>query len=397
MSKRKKSKGLKVYYLTSSNAGTAYYRMWQFKESMNRQKIAEAVMPWFHSNQQTAQEWQWHVQDDPMVYARTGLIPSLVAQANVVVVQYLHTWEALALVEALKACNPHVVFLTEIDDWILDTPIANAAFTQYQPGSKYRDVVVEQMRALDGIVCSTPFLAEAYKEFNPHTYVVPNGINFDIWDKVVKSEHKGDIRIGWAGAGNHEADLATIEKPIKELLSETRGVSFHVVHGIPESFKDQSKIVTHKGWWQVNKYPRQLGRLGFDIGVAPLVDNNFNRGKSNLRKLEYAGMKVPVVASRVGHFAETVKHAKDGFLYETPEEFKSYLKLLIEKPELRRMMGQYNYLDVKSRFNVDKIAKDYVEVLTDALARGQTTTVDVSDPRVRSNKHKWIAPQPSIS
>ena len=142
----------KVLFLTSMNAGVGYYRMWSYKQSMNRQKIASGAMPWFHYDNDQIQQWQFNVRTNPMVYARTGVIASLVKQAHVIVVQYLHSWEALCLIEALKACHPDKVFLTEIDDDILHTPTWNEAFTQYQPGFKYRDIIIEQLKALDGVV-----------------------------------------------------------------------------------------------------------------------------------------------------------------------------------------------------------------------------------------------------
>lgn len=388
---------LKVYFLTTSNAGTAFYRQAQFKEAMNRRKLASAVIPWFNYKQMGAQEWQWHVMDDPQVCARTGVINSMAKEADVIVVQYLHSMEALALVEAIKACYPKKIFLTEIDDNVFETPTYNEAHDQYSPGTKFRDVVVEQIKALDGVICTTPHLADLCREFNPHVYQVPNAIDFDVWDKQPKPKrHDKIVRIGWAGAGNHYEDLKTIEAPMKEFLEETKGVELHLLHGIPEFFKGHPKVVCHKDWAYINKYPSRLLKMRLDVGLAPLVDNGFNRAKSNLRKLEYAAMGVPVLAAKVGHFARTVHHARDGFLYETPEEFKKYLKTLVEDEKLRGLMGRANYLDVKANFNLNDVAAHYVEVLKQAHSKGQTTTVDVSDPRERGVK-KWIAQQPVLS
>lgn len=394
----KKSKSaLKVYFLTTSNSGTAFWRMHQFKEAMNRLGLASAVIPWYNFDNQYAQEWQWHVHDDPRVYARTGVINSMVREADVVVVQYLHTFEALALVEALKACHPDKVFLTEIDDNILETPTYNEAHDQYSPSSKYRDVVVEQMKALDGIVVSTPYLAKLYKEFNKHVYVVPNAVDFGAWKNLAVPAHPGEVRIGWAGALNHYEDLSTIEAPLKEYLAKNKGVSFHLLFGGDDRFKDQSKIVWHKRWTKINKYQRTLAGLGFDIGIAPLVDNGFNRAKSNLRKLEYGALGIPVLASNVGHFKETVKHGKDGFLFNDPKEFVEHLDRLVKDEKLRKLMGRYNHLDVKTRFNLDVVAAHYVDVLKEAKARGQTTTVDVSEAGTAQRRSQWIVGQPALS
>lgn len=403
---------LKVLFLRSMSAGISYIRMWQFQQSMNRQRIADAAMPWFEFGDQNIAEWQFHVNDDPRVYARTGVIPSLVAghkeftdekgkvhkaqaPADVVVVQYLHSWESLALIEALKACCPNTVFLTEIDDYVLDAPTANPAFMQYQPGWKYREIIVEQMKALDGIICSTKFLADAYQQFNKHTYVVPNGIDFNVWDKVQNREFK-EVRIGWMGGDGHQEDLRSIEKPLKEFLKKHTNVFFYCVNGVPDFFKSHTRIVPVRQWFRIDKYPKALSKYGFDIGLAPLVDNNFTRGKSNLRKLEYAGLKIPVIAANVGPFKETCKHGKDGFLYSNDDEFTQALESLVFNKKLREAMGKYNNADVRKNFNVDLIAKDYVDILTEAHRMGQTTKVDVSTATERSGVSKWVANQPAL-
>lgn len=386
---------LKAFFLCTANSGVAYYRLWQFKEAMNRMKLASVAMPWWNSGQLHAQEWQWHVHDDPRVYARTGVINQLVRQSDVVVTQFLHSWEALALIEAVKACHPKIPFLMEIDDLLIDTPVYNDAFDQYRPGQPLREIAIEQMKMSDAIVTSTPYLKERFSEFCKHIYVMPNCLDFKMWDKIENVAPAGPLRIGWAGGGNHYEDLKTIEKPIKDYLATAKNAEFHIVHGAPQFFKDQSRIVWHREWKPIAKYAKHLARMGFAIGLAPLVDNAFNRGKSNLRKLEYAGLKIPVLAAKVGHFVETCKHGRDGFLYETDEEFLKYLDLLLKNETLRRDMGKYNYLDVRERFNVESVARDYMDMLLECKNRGQIVKIDVSDPKEKTKK--WITPQPVLS
>jgi glycosyltransferase involved in cell wall biosynthesis len=64
----------------------------------------------------------------------------------------------------------------------------------------------------------------------------------------------------------------------------------------------------------INRYAAFAASFGFDIGIAPLVDCNFNRSKSNLRWLEYSALKIPTVATDISHFRQTVRNGEDGFL-----------------------------------------------------------------------------------
>lgn len=381
------------------NAGVAYYRMYQFKEAMNRLGLASVVMPFYDPESEHQGEWQWYADKDYTLTGSRGELVHLIKQSDVIVTQYVHTPQALALLEGLKATFQHPdvvkecgkkVFLAEIDDDMLDTPPWNAAFLQYGPNEQVRNTVIEFLKAMDGVICSTPFLASKYADVNPHTYVVPNGINLAKWDKHKNEHAKGEIRIGWSGGASHEEDLRTIEAPIKELLAANKNVSFHIFHGCPEFFKNQSKITWHRDYAWIDKYPRALKRLKFDIGIAPLVDCDFNRGKSNLRKLEYGALSIPVVAADVGHFRETVKHGVDGFLYKTTDEFKNYLQLLISDVKLRANMGMDNYSSIALNFNTNIIAEQYVKTLAKALRKGKTTDVDVADHRGQ----KWLSREP---
>jgi glycosyltransferase involved in cell wall biosynthesis len=376
---------LSVLFIGTSNAGTQFYRMWQFRENMLHNKLVKmAAMPWFHYGLNTAQPWQW---DSPHDYASQPcqVFKSIAQQVDVVVVQYLHTMEALTLIECLKQglrdSGKNIPFLTEIDDYVHETPVDFQCFEDYKPGNKYRMVVEEQIKNLDGVIVSTPYLKEVYSEFNPHVYIVPNAIDFKAWDKIPKFHSKTETRIGWSGGGNHREDLLTIERPVKKYLEENKKVELHMVHGIPEEFKDQSKIVWHKQFVSMKKYAKRLAKVGFDIGLAPLACNDFKKAKSNLRRLEYAALGIPVLAQKWGHMADTVENGKDGFLYETEEEFTKCLDVLVKNETLRRDLGRHNYLTAKRDYSLDTVTKHYVEVLKEAVSRGQTTTIDMESKR----------------
>src|SRR5260221_6329796 len=202
---------LRVLFITTSNAGTSFYRMWQFRETMLHERMVKiAAIPWFHYSNIHAQPWQW---DNPHDYGSQAcqVFKQIAQNVDVVVVQYLHTFEALVLIESLKQglkdCGKNIPFLTEIDDYIHETPVDFECFDSYKPGNKYRQVVEEQLKSLDGVIVSTPYLKEAYSEFNKHIYIVPNAINFDQWNKFERKQFKNHVRIGWAGGASHKADL----------------------------------------------------------------------------------------------------------------------------------------------------------------------------------------------
>jgi len=107
-------------------------------------------------------------------------------------------------------------------------------------------------------------------------------------------------RIGWAGAHQHLGDLALIEKAVAATHRDVDWVFFGMC---PPSLRRHA--AEFHAMVPVADYPPALASLGLDAAVAPLVDNAFNRAKSDLKILEYGVLGIGVIASPVGAYRET--------------------------------------------------------------------------------------------
>jgi hypothetical protein len=88
----------------------------------------------------------------------------------------------------------------------------------------------------------------------------------------------------------------------------------------------------------------------FDIGIMPLIDGFFERGKCGYKLIQYMACGLPVVASPVGINCEIVEHGVNGFLAETSEQWEQALKTLLADVNLRKRMGQVGRLKVEQRY-----------------------------------------------
>jgi glycosyltransferase involved in cell wall biosynthesis len=91
---------------------------------------------------------------------------------------------------------------------------------------------------------------------------------------------------------------------------------------------------------------------GIQIGIAPLPDDPWTRGKCGLKVLQMLSRGRPVVASAVGVQKEQVRHGVTGFLAATPEDWVTSLETLLVDPALRRRMGAAAKKDVRERWSV---------------------------------------------
>lgn len=360
---------MRVLFIPTSNSGITYWRMFNFAQAMNRNGLAEADFLWWKKDLNEIHPWQYQITEALLKHAISGEMNHCVQAADVVIMGMVHTPAALQTFYAIKDAYPDKPILAEIDDNILSTPTYNPADAFYQPGSMFRSVAVDQFRAADAIICSTPYLAELYADFCEQTFTVPNSIDRKAWDKL-RRKNKAGVRIGWAGGASHVEDLEILRPAVDAVLKKHKEARFVFVHGIPEFFRGMDRVECVQKFTRIDRYPAMLASLDFDIGIAPLVDNAFNRGKSNLRWLEYSALGIPCVASRVGHFAETLRDGKDALLADSPDDFTAKILSLVEDSGLRKRIGAAARARVDSDFDADKTAAAYVEILRGIIERG---------------------------
>jgi processive 1,2-diacylglycerol beta-glucosyltransferase len=399
---------ISALFISCSNAGVAFWRMQSFVSAAHRVKAGFFLMPWWDKSLTSTHPWEVDL-EDPLYKRRIhDELWDHAQKADVIVFQMVHTPAALETIRGLQSalsrcrcghfmghhqnesgpcggegcrCSGAVFksrtpIVSEIDDNILSTPTYNPADSVYQPGSMFRSIAVEQFKMSDAMVVSTPYLQEVYGEFCENIQVVPNSLDFRIWDNLKHRRNTDLVRIGWAGGASHEDDLRIIEPVVRKTLEAHRNVRFCFVHGIPEFFKDVERIEAFHQFTRIDRYPQFLASRGFDIGLAPLVDNAFNRAKSNLRWLEYAGLKVPCVASNVGHFAETIRNGVDGVLCSDEYEWTSALNDLILNPVTRKSIGTAANRRARKDFNVDSTVHHYAKILQEIVDKGPVVKID---------------------
>ncbi len=400
---------MRVWFGYTQLAGTTYYRMIGFAEKMDQMGLAEVAYErgtWVNM-EEAARRWQQalsvriicgsHCKEgfhygNRIVMAQ---MEQLLRVADVSVWQIVGNRGVLAFLRCAKdlmkgpwylASGKKKFIVTEIDDYILDIPGYNIASNPYQANSEMEWVAIEQIKLSDALICSTQFLLDKLKMLYPEMpiYLVPNSIDFKVWDNVkphvdFPKKAKGKIRIGYTGCSNHRQDLEMLKEPLTAILKEFPEVQF-LMTPQPEAnredlflgWPDVPNIGVVTQWVTIDKYPDYLAGWDLDIGIAPLLDNNFNRAKSNLRWLEYSALKIPTIASKVYPFKNSIRDGEDGLICNSSQQWYDALKQLITDQSRRLELGQRAYARVKSDFNMDETAKHYAKILEAIRCNVQT-------------------------
>jgi glycosyltransferase involved in cell wall biosynthesis len=195
------------------------------------------------------------------------------------------------------------------------------------------------LRAADGIIVPSVRLGARLQPFARGEVVVipPTLPPREEWPARRRRPRARDLRIGWVGTASHSRDLECIGPAVLELLARWPAVTF-VLGGqcVPSWAKDHPRVEIHVGWWPLPAYYRFVASLDLDGFVCPLLETSFNLAKPCLKPLEAAMLGLPVIASRVGAYAEDLVHEETALLVEnTPEAWLAALTRLVEDAALR--------------------------------------------------------------
>ena len=216
-----------------------------------------------------------------------------------------------------------------------------------------RDLFRASFKQADLVTTTTDYLAENLKQINPNVAVLPNLMDFNGYPQVdlVKKE----IRIGWQGGYSHYEDLWIIKDAIKEILKKHKNVKFVFCGDIRfyGLFNDipVDRVEGHH-WVSMEVYPYKLACMNLDIGLCPIVMNDFNYNKSAIKYFEYSMFKTATIASNCLPYAPCITNEKDGLLVDENGWFEAMDRLVQDKQK-RIDLGANAYENVYQNHNAD--------------------------------------------
>ena len=281
-----------------------------------------------------------------------------------------------------------VVAAFEIDDWLFGIPPYNMAYDLYanKLGEKYLKDCLEMF---DAMIVSTDYLKKIYIDKfaggEDRIWVMKNHIPRFLWDfdidektdfTLVNGEGKKP-RILFAGGANRFAvkgddlnirdDIAQLEPVIRNTIDEFQWVFMGAQPLRLADLFDKGKI-EHVPWFANLGYPKALKRLKVDIAISPLLINDFNKGKSNIKILEYGAVGLPSIYTDVTCYDELPDwmKVKSG----DSDAWEAKIREYVTDTDLRAKAQQVQ-LDILSQYwledNVDKYRNTYREIILKVL------------------------------
>jgi len=241
-----------------------------------------------------------------------------------VIVTHRHAITDDQTVKALLAhCRQHDIRLVyDLDDDLLDVPPEHPEAERL---SQLAGTVAYLAAKADAVWVSTQQLAARVGRPRRKTFVLPNCLDERLWwpPPAVDLPPVGPTRLLYMGTRTHAADLDLILPALNRLGAEFGDrVAIDVIgvspHRLPAGLNRLD--VPYPASQTYPAFVNWLSRQNrWHIGLAPLVDTAFNRGKSAIKAIDYAALGLPCVASDVGVFSGTIENGVNGLLVENTE------------------------------------------------------------------------------
>lgn len=196
------------------------------------------------------------------------------------------------------------------------------------------------------VMAGNAYLRDYALRYNPSVTVVPTTIDTEKYRVVPRAERAVPV-VGWTGSYSTEQYLALV-KPVFERLRQRFDFRVVVVGG--GRFEADGVEVEHRPWRSATE---TADLADFDVGLMPLPDAEWERGKCGLKALQYMALGVPAIVSPVGVNASIVRDGENGLVAATGDDWERALGSLLSDPAARARLGAAGRRTVETEYSAE--------------------------------------------
>jgi glycosyltransferase involved in cell wall biosynthesis len=204
------------------------------------------------------------------------------------------------------------------------------------------------------ISCGNAYLASFAQQHSASVVIFPTIVDTDKQHKYLKQHsNKKPIVIGWTGTHSTLKYLDAIV-PVLQVLEKNHDIEFLVIADKKPALPlEKLRFVK----WKESSEIEDLMQI--DIGVMPLADTEWEKGKCGFKAIQYMALGIPAVVSPVGVNSSIVEDNVNGFLCSTPDEWENRLSELIKNVSLREQMGSASRKKIIDHYSVSALKQTF--------------------------------------
>lgn len=299
-------------------------------------------------------------------------LPAIVERADVLIINGVCSADLLPVMTQRRRTGRLSVF--EINDDVQaiqpENPLAEF-FAQAENVRLFRRLAL----SADGVQYSVPELERLYGTLNRRGRVFVNHVVAPPPLRAARRSPPASLNIGWGGSAGHLADMAEVAPALMRFAEAHPEVTlqlmcsdriWHLFDALPDARKRRTPVGS------IDDYYAFVSKL--DVGIAPNLDRGFNRARSDVKFLEYAGWGAVPLVQRLTPYLGSVVHGENGFLFNGATELVALLERLLRDPdELGRVRQRAHAYVVENRLQANHASERlgfYAELMPNAALGG---------------------------
>jgi glycosyltransferase involved in cell wall biosynthesis len=228
----------------------------------------------------------------------------------------------------------------------------------------YRESKIEHlMKNAEAVICGSDYILNyAKKSESKKTYKIPTVVEMA---KYKQANNKGIFTIGWIGSPGTSKYIVEINDILKRITDE-----FNVIINLIGFDRQLENTLSFNHLiiaWSDDTEIQELMKL--DIGIMPLSNNLFERGKCGFKLVQYMSSGIPVIASSVGENNIIIDHEINGFLVKNDNDWYTYIKYYIEHTEQRKIMGDNALNKAKQHYTLEEKKYEYLKIIKNTIKK----------------------------
>jgi glycosyltransferase involved in cell wall biosynthesis len=213
------------------------------------------------------------------------------------------------------------------------------------------------------MIAGNEILGDYARKYCQHVHVLPTGLDVESYYSSGPKKRDDRIRLVWIGSQSTLPYLAEIIPVLEEIGASNKKVVLRI---IADRFFDLVNMEVERRQWSLTDQVRNLQEC--DIGLSPLPDNRFTRGKCGFKILQYFATGLPVIASPVGINETLLLKSGAGLLASTPEEWENAIQSMLLDLNSWSQKAERGRLYVQ-RFDSSNIGKKLSEILKSVVEK----------------------------
>ncbi len=232
----------------------------------------------------------------------------------------------------LRMANNNIIF--DIDDAIyLPDKQGNDIVTRLKKYIK-KNEVINILKVSKSVITENDYIKNFVSQYCESTYKIPGPIDTERFSAPAKGE-KQYVTLGWIGTPGTTSYLYMLDNVFKRIAGKYSFVKFKFI-GVGR-YKNPGIKIERVKW----DYMTEVDQLqSFDIGIMPMPDDEWTRGKLGCKMLQYMSVGVPAVVSYTPTNVEIIRNGENGFFTTRDQEWTEVLSRLIEDKDLRNAIGR---------------------------------------------------------